>query len=274
MSGPVVVIGVLVVLAMIATAAIKIVQEYERGVIFRLGRLVGARGPGLFFIIPGLESMRKVDLRIVTLDVPAQETITRDNVTVKVNAVVYFRVVDPEQAVVQVLDYMRATALIAQTTLRSILGQSDLDHLLSERDKINQDLQRVIDEQTDAWGVKVTAVEVRDVELPQSMQRAMARQAEAEREKRAKIIHAQGEFSASQQLAAAAEVIGTQPATLQLRYLQTLTEIATEKNSTMIFPVPIDLLQAFVGTIAGPSRQGGERNGADAAPEPASPRVV
>jgi regulator of protease activity HflC (stomatin/prohibitin superfamily) len=266
-SGLAVVVTIIIALAIIALAAIKIVQEYERGVIFRLGRLVGARGPGLFFIIPGVESMRKVDLRIVTLDVPAQETITRDNVTVKVNAVVYFRVVDPEEAVVKVLDYMRATALIAQTTLRSILGQSDLDHLLSERDKINQDLQRVIDEQTDAWGVKVTAVEVRDVELPQSMQRAMARQAEAEREKRAKIIHAEGEFNASQQLANAAQVIGSQPATLQLRYLQTLTEIAAEKNSTIVFPVPIDLVQAFFAPPATANGHGGERNGAEPGPE-------
>src|SRR5215207_8707237 len=187
-----------IVLVSIASSSIKIVQEYERGVIFRLGRLVGARGPGLFLLIPGVERMRKVDLRIVTLEVPAQEAITRDNVTVKVNAIVYFRVVDPEEAVVKVLDYIRATSLIAQTTLRSILGQSDLDHLLAEREKINQELQQVIDHQTDAWGVKVTSVEVRDVELPQSMQRAMARQAEAEREKRAKIIHAEGEFSASQ----------------------------------------------------------------------------
>src|SRR5690349_20706865 len=248
---------VVVVLFILATSAIKVVQEYERGVIFRLGRLMGARGPGLFFIIPGVEAMRKIDLRIVTLDVPAQEAITRDNVTVKVNAVVYFRVVDPEDAVVKALDYIRATSLIAQTTLRSILGQSDLDHLLSERDKINQDLQRVIDEQTDAWGVKVTAVEVRDVELPQSMQRAMARQAEAEREKRAKIIHAEGEFNASQQLANAARVIGSQPATLQLRYLQTLTEIAAEKNSTIVFPVPIDLLQAFFAPLATANGHGG-----------------
>jgi regulator of protease activity HflC (stomatin/prohibitin superfamily) len=244
------VVVVLVVLLMLASAAVKIVQEYERGVIFRLGRLMGARGPGLFFIIPGVEAMRKVDLRIVTLEVPAQEAITRDNVTVKVNAVVYFRVVAPEDAVVKAIDYIRATSLIAQTTLRSILGQSDLDHLLAERDKINQELQRVIDEQTDAWGVKVTSVEVRDVELPQSMQRAMARQAEAEREKRAKIIHAEGEFSASQQLAAAAQVIGSQPATLQLRYLQTLTEIAAEKNSTIVFPLPIDLLQGFLNLPA------------------------
>ncbi len=249
---------VVVILFMLATASIKIVQEYERGVIFRLGRLMGARGPGLFFIIPGVESMRKIDLRIVTLDVPAQEAITRDNVTVKVNAVVYFRVVNPEDAVVKVLDYIRATSLIAQTTLRSILGQSDLDHLLSERDKINAELQRVIDEQTDAWGIKVTSVEVRDIELPQSMQRAMARQAEAEREKRAKIIHAEGEFSASQQLANAAQVIGSQPATLQLRYLQTLTEIAAEKNSTIIFPLPIDLLRGLLNIPQPPTENGHE----------------
>jgi regulator of protease activity HflC (stomatin/prohibitin superfamily) len=258
---------VLILLFMLGTASIKIVQEYERGVIFRLGRLVGARGPGLFFIIPGAEAMRKVDLRIVTLEVPAQEAITRDNVTVKVNAVVYFRVVNPEEAVVKVLDFIRATSLIAQTTLRSILGQSDLDHLLSERDKINAELQHVIDQQTDAWGVKVTSVEVRDVELPQSMQRAMARQAEAEREKRAKIIHAEGEFSASQQLAAAAKVIGSQPATLQLRYLQTLTEIAAEKNSTIVFPLPLELLQGFLNLAASQSGNGREPTPAPAPPD-------
>jgi regulator of protease activity HflC (stomatin/prohibitin superfamily) len=241
----IVLIAVVVLGFMLLNSTVKIVQEYERGVIFRLGRLVGARGPGLFFLIPGAERMRKVDLRIVTLEVPAQEAITRDNVTVKVNAVVYFRVVDPEDAVVKVIDYVRATSLIGQTTLRSILGQSDLDHLLSERDKINAELQQVIDTQTSAWGVKVTAVEVRDLELPQSMQRAMARQAEAEREKRAKVIHAEGEFSASQQLANAARVIGSQPATLQLRYLQTLTEIAAEKNSTIVFPLPLELLEGF-----------------------------
>src|SRR6185503_2278761 len=198
------------------------------------------KGPGLIILIPVVDRMARVDLRTVTLDVPAQEAITRDNVTIKVNAVVYFRVVNPEDAVVKVLDFLRATSLIAQTTLRSILGQSDLDHLLSEREKINHELQQVIDQQTDAWGVKVTSVEVRDIELPVTMQRAMARQAEAEREKRAKIIHAEGEYSASQQLAEAARVIGSQEATLQLRYLQTLTEIAAEKNSTIIFPVPID----------------------------------
>src|SRR5256712_5930602 len=242
-----VVLGVIaVVVLVLINQAVRIVQEYERGVIFRLGRLVDARGPGFFLLIPFVETMRKVDLRIVTLEVPAQEAITRDNVTVKVNAVVYFRVVDPEEAVVKVIDYVRATSLIGQTTLRSILGQSDLDHLLSERDKINAELQQVIDTQTSAWGVKVTSVEVRDLELPQTMQRAMARQAEAEREKRAKVIHAEGEFTASQQLANAAAVIGSQPATLQLRYLQTLTEIAAEKNSTIVFPVPLDLLQGFL----------------------------
>src|ERR1044071_8527009 len=269
MAELIVVVVVAVAVLMLASASIKIVQEYERGVIFRLGRLVGARGPGLFLLIPGAERMRKVDLRIVTLEVPAQEAITRDNVTVKVNAVVYFRVVDPEEAVFKVLDYVRATSLIGQTTLRSILGQSDLDHLLSERDKINAELQQVIDTQTSAWGVKVTSVELRDLELPQTMQRAMARQAEAEREKRAKVIHAEGEFSASQQLANAAQVIGSQPATLQLRYLQTLTEIAAEKNSTIVFPVPIDLLQAFFGPLATANGQGGERNGAEPGPEPA-----
>jgi regulator of protease activity HflC (stomatin/prohibitin superfamily) len=261
----VIALAILVLIFLLASAAIKIVQEYERGVVFRLGRLVGARGPGLILLIPGVEAMRKIDLRIVTLDVPSQEAITRDNVTVKVNAVVYFRVVDPEQAVVKVLDYMRATSLIAQTTLRSILGQSDLDHLLSERDKINQQLQHVIDEQTDAWGVKVTAVEVRDVELPQTMQRAMARQAEAEREKRAKIIHAEGEYSASQQLAAAAQVIGSQPATLQLRYLQTLTEIAAEKNSTIVFPLPIELMKGFINAQPEPATNGVDR------PSPVTP---
>jgi regulator of protease activity HflC (stomatin/prohibitin superfamily) len=242
----IVIVAIAAIVFMLLSASVRVVQEYERGVIFRLGRLVGARGPGFFLLIPGIETMRKVDLRIITHDVPAQEAITRDNVTVKVNAVVYFRVVNPEDAVVKVFDYLRATSLIAQTTLRSILGQSDLDTLLAERDRINQQLQQVIDQQTDAWGVKVASVEVRDVELPQTMQRAMARQAEAEREKRAKIIHAEGEFIASQQLAAAAQVIQTQPAALQLRYLQTLTEFATEKNSTIIFPLPLELVDAFL----------------------------
>jgi regulator of protease activity HflC (stomatin/prohibitin superfamily) len=265
MSDLVIVIAILLGVVTLATAAIKIVQEYERGVIFRLGRLVGARGPGLF-IIPWVESMRRVDLRIVTLDVPAQEAITRDNVTLKVNAIVYFRVVNSADAIVKVLDFMRATSLIAQTTLRSILGQSDLDHLLSEREKINQELQQVIDQQTDAWEVKVTSVEVRNVELPQSMQRAMARQAEAEREKRAKIIHAEGEFTASQQLANAAQVISSQPATLQLRYLQILTEIAAERNSTIIFPVPIELLGAVMGATTADGCNGAAPESVPSAP--------
>jgi regulator of protease activity HflC (stomatin/prohibitin superfamily) len=247
LSGNIILIVVIAaMLFMIFSSAVRIVQEYERGVVFRLGRLVGARGPGLILLIPGIERMQKVDLRVITLDVPSQEAITKDNVTVKVNAVVYFKVVDPQRAIVQVLDFIRATSLIAQTTLRSVLGQSDLDQLLSERDRINLRLQQIIDEQTDIWGIKVSAVEVRDVELPQTMQRAMARQAEAEREKRAKVIHAQGEFEASQQLAAAAQVIGGQPAALQLRYLQTLTEIAAEKNSTIVFPLPVDLLAGFL----------------------------
>src|SRR5713101_1054169 len=262
----IVLVAVAPVVFLLASSTIKIVQEYERGVIFRL---VGARGPGPFLLIPGAERMRKVDLRIVTLEVPAQEAITRDNVTVKVNVVVYFRVVDPEEAVVKVLDYVRATSLIGQTTLRSILGQSDLDHLLSERDKINAELQQVIDQQTDAWGVKVTSVEVRDVELPQSMQRAMARQAEAEREKRAKVIHAEGEFSASQQLANAAQVIGSEPATLQLRYLQTLTEIAAEKNSTIVFPLPLELLEGFFKRAPRATPSDGINRNVPGAPTPA-----
>lgn len=235
----------LIFLISILSAAIKIVQEYERGVIFRLGRLMGPRGPGLFFIIPFVDRMVKVDLRVVTLDIPSQECITRDNVTVKINAVVYYRVIDPARAIVQVEDYRRATWNIAQTTLRNVIGQSELDELLAHRERINEKLQRIIDEQTEPWGVKVSIVEVKDVELPQGMQRAMARQAEAEREKRAKIIHAEGEYQAAQQLAEAARVVSTQPAAIQLRYLQTLTEIAVEKNSTIIFPVPIEFVKAF-----------------------------
>jgi regulator of protease activity HflC (stomatin/prohibitin superfamily) len=234
-----------IILLFLMFSSVRVVQEYERGVIFRLGRFVGAKGPGLFFIVPFIDRMVKVDLRTITLDVPAQEGISRDNVTLKVNAVVYFRVIDPGRAIIQVEDYRRATWLIAQTTLRNVIGQSELDELLAHREKVNQELQRIIDEQTEPWGIKVSVVEVKDVELPQTMQRAMAKQAEAEREKRAKIIHAEGEFEASKQLAAAAQVIGSQSATLQLRYLQTLTEIAVEKNSTIIFPVPIDMFSAL-----------------------------
>jgi len=258
-------VPLIVILFAIAGSAVKIVQEYERGVIFRLGRLVGARGPGLFFIIPLADRMVKVDLRVVTLDVPAQEVITRDNVTVRVNAVLYFRVFDPEKAVVAVTDYVRATHQIAQTTLRSVLGQSDLDELLSQREAINLKLQQIIDDQTEPWGIKVGIVEVKDVELPQSMQRAMARQAEAEREKRAKIIHAAGEFEASKMLTDAASIIATEPASIQLRYLQTLTEIAAERNSTIIFPVPIELLSLIPSMAGGMT---GRRDGRDVRVEP------
>ena len=240
----------LFVVLMIVLSSIKIVPEYERGVVFRLGRLVGARGPGLFFLIPVLERMIRVDTRVITMDVPAQEVITLDNVTIKVNAVLYFMVVNPNWAVVKVMDYIRATMQIAQTTLRSAVGQVDLDTLLAQREKVNERLQKIIDEQTEPWGVKVTIVEVKDVELPQSMQRAMAKQAEAEREKRAKIIHAAGEFEASKMLAEAADVMAKEPVTLQLRYLQTLTEIAVEKNSTIIFPLPIDTIKVFTDMVA------------------------
>ncbi len=241
---------VLAVMAL-ASTAIKVLREYERGVIFRLGRLIGAKGPGLFFIIPFIDRMVKVDLRVVTLDIPSQEAITKDNVTVKVNAVAYFRVVDPNNAVVKVEDYRRATWQISQTSLRSVLGQSELDDLLAHRDEINMRLQRIIDEQTEPWGIKVSIVEVKDVELPDSLKRAMAAQAEAEREKRAKIISAEGEFVASQQLTAAADVMARQPSALQLRYLQTLITIAAEKNSTIIFPVPIDMFQVFAQMLKG-----------------------
>ncbi len=229
--------------------AVRVVQEYERGVIFRLGRLVGAKGPGLFFIVPFIDRMMKVDLRTVTLDVPTQEAITRDNVTVKVNAVIYFRVFNPEWAIVNVEDYRRATWLIAQTTLRSVLGQSELDEILAQREKINETLQKIIDEETEPWGIKVASVEVKDVELPPTMQRAMAKQAEAEREKRAKIIHASGEFTAAKQLAAAATRLAVEPAALQLRYLQTLTDIGVENSTTVIFPVPIDILGGLTNLL-------------------------
>lgn len=233
---------------MILLSAIKIVPEYERGVIFRLGRLMGPRGPGIFFVIPVFERMVRVDMRVITMDVPVQEVITLDNVTIKVNAVLYFQVINPNWAVTKVMDYIRATMQIAQTTLRSVVGQVELDELLAQREKINQKLQQIIDEQTEPWGIKVTIVEVKDVELPQNMQRAMARQAEAEREKRAKLIHADGELQASRTLAEAARVLASEPTTLQLRYLQTLTEIATEKNSTIVFPLPIDMLKTFLAS--------------------------
>jgi regulator of protease activity HflC (stomatin/prohibitin superfamily) len=248
---------IIFVLLVLLPASIKIVYQYEAGVIFRLGRLEKTRSPGIRFIIPFIDRMRKIDTRTVTLDVPSQEAMTRDNVTVKVNAVVYFRVMHPEAAVVEVYDYRLATFQIAQTTLRSVLGQSDLDELLAQREKLNQKLQEIIDEQTEPWGIKVSVVEVKDVELPPTMQRAMAAQAEAERERRAKVIHAEGEFEASQRLAEAGSIIAQEPTTLQLRYLQTLTEIASEKNSTVIFPLPLDLISAFMGN----RKVGGEGQG-------------
>jgi regulator of protease activity HflC (stomatin/prohibitin superfamily) len=235
--------GVLVIiLLLVGLSGLRLVFQYERVVIFVLGRLIGAKGPGVFWVPPIISRTRKIDLRVVTIELPPQEGVTRDNVTVKVSAVLYFYVVSPNDAVNNVQDYFRATVQIAQTTLRSVLGQSTLDQLLSERETINQSVQTVIDERTEHWGIKVTAVEVKDVELPQTMQRAMAKQAEAEREKRAKVLLAQGEFLAAQTLADAAHLISTEPAALQLRYLQTLTEIAVEKNSTIVFPLPIDLV--------------------------------
>jgi regulator of protease activity HflC (stomatin/prohibitin superfamily) len=240
-----IVIAVIIVIIILASA-IKVFPEYQRGVIFRLGRLMAPKGPGLFLIIPIVDKVVRVDLRTITFDVPAQEVITKDNVPAKVNAVAYFRVVDPSKSVVEVQNFISATSQIAQTTLRSVLGQSDLDHLLTERDKLNARLQEIIDEQTEPWGVKVSIVEIKDVEIPASMQRAMARQAEAERERRAKVIAAEGEYQASEKLSQAAEVLSKNPAAIQLRYLQTLAEIATEKNSTTIFPVPIDLIEPFL----------------------------
>jgi regulator of protease activity HflC (stomatin/prohibitin superfamily) len=226
---------------------VKIVNEYERGVVFRLGRILGAKGPGLFFIIPMVDRMVKVDLRVITMDVPSQDVITKDNVTVRVNAVVYFRVIDAEASVIKVMDHIRATSQISQTTLRNVLGQSELDELLAQREKLNQELQSIIDQHTDPWGIKVSTVEIKDVELPETMRRSMAAQAEAERERRAKIIHAEGELQASAKLSQAAHVMSKEPISLQLRYLQTLTEISSERNSTVIFPLPMDLIKMFMG---------------------------
>ena len=235
-----------VAVIILLSAAIKVVQEYERGGVFRLGRWVGLRGPGLVFIIPFIERMRKVDLRVITMDVPQQECITMDNVTVRVDAVIYFRVVEASDAILKVLDYIKATSLLAATTLRGVVGKSELDELLAHRDRLNEKIQVVVDEGTNPWGIKVSMVEVKDVELPQTMQRAMAAQAEAERDRRAKVVHAEGEFQAAEKLAQAAQIIGTQPAAIQLRYLQALTGIATEKTNTIIFPLPIDIMSAFM----------------------------
>jgi regulator of protease activity HflC (stomatin/prohibitin superfamily) len=252
--------GVVVALVVLFLAsAIKIVREYERGVIFRLGRLVGAKGPGLFLIIPIVDKMVKVSLRTVVLDVPPQEVITKDNVTVQVNAVVYFRVMDPSASVVEVEDYLMATSQISQTTLRSVLGQAELDELLSEREKLNRRLQEIIDEQTDPWGIKVKTVEIKDVRIPQEMQRAIARQAEAERERRAKIIHADGELQAAEKLNEAARILQQNPGGIQLRYMQTLIDLSSDSNtSTIIFPLPLNILEAFKGLVSGGGGGGGK----------------
>jgi regulator of protease activity HflC (stomatin/prohibitin superfamily) len=246
-------VAAIVVVLYFLFSAIKILREYERGVIFRLGRLIAAKGPGIILLIPFVDKMVKVSLRTIAMDVPPQDVITRDNVSVKVNAVIFFRVIDPRQAVVQVEDYLYATSQIAQTTLRSVLGQVELDDLLSSRDKINHQLQRIIDEQTDPWGVKVSNVEVKHVDLPQDMQRAMSKQAEAERERRAKVINAEGEFQAAEKLAQAATVLAATPIAVQLRFLQTMREVASERNTTTFFPVPIDLFGPFLRAMQPPA---------------------
>ena len=233
-------------LVLVGVAGFKVLKEFERGVIFRLGRLVGARGPGIIYVIPAIESMVRVDLRTVTMDVPPQDVITKDNVSVKVNAVLYFRVLDPRRAIVEVVDYLFATSQLAQTTLRSVCGQRELDELLADREKINQHIQEILDTHTDPWGIKVVTVEIKHIDLPQEMQRAMAAQAEAERERRAKVINAEGEFQAAQRLAEASAIISRHPTALQLRFLQTLAEVATEHHSTTVFPLPIDLLRPFL----------------------------
>ena len=251
---PIPLLSIIIVIVMLLASAIRVLREYERAVIFRLGRLIGVKGPGLIILIPLVDRMVKVSLRVVAMDVAPQDVITRDNVSIKVNAVVYFRVMMPDKAITEVEDYLYATTQLAQTTLRSVLGQAELDQLLSERDTINHQLQQIIDEQTDAWGIKISLVEVKHVDLPTDMQRAIARQAEAERERRAKIIHAEGEFQASQRLFDAAEVMSKNTTTLQLRYLQTLTEVATEKNSTIVFPLPIDLMEPVLKKLSEPSK--------------------
>lgn len=243
------VLFVVVLLVMLVSSAVRILPEYERGVLFRLGRFAGVRGPGLFFIIPGIDKLARVSLRTVAMDVPPQDVITRDNVTVKVSAVIYFRVMAAEKAIIDVENYLYATSQLSQTTLRSVLGQVELDELLANREKINKQLQEILDRHTEPWGVKVANVEVKNIDLPQEMMRAIAKQAEAERERRAKIIHAEGELQASEKLAQAAKVLAAEPASLQLRFLQTLTDISAEKSSTIIFPVPIDLLKAFMDKL-------------------------
>ena len=239
-------VAALVLVLLFLSSAVKILNEYERGVVFRLGRVIGSKGPGLILLIPAIDKMVRVDLRVVAMDVPAQDVITRDNVTIKVSAVLYFRVIDPNRAIVGVENYLYATSQLSQTTLRSVCGQAELDELLAEREKINEHLQEILDKDTEPWGVKVAKVEIKNIDLPQEMQRAIAKQAEAERERRAKVIGAEGEFQAAQKLSDAAKIIGENPIALQLRYLQTLREVAAENNSTTIFPVPIDLLTPFM----------------------------
>ncbi|HKJ36250.1 MAG TPA: slipin family protein [Solirubrobacterales bacterium] len=262
-----VIVGALVLLGLILLSmSVRILREYERGVIFRLGRLIATKGPGLIFLIPVVDQMVRVDLRTITLNVPPQEVITQDNVTVRVNAVAYFRVIDSNMAITEVENFLRATSEISQTTLRSVLGKAELDALLAERERLNSELQQIIDEQTEPWGVKVSTVEVKDVELPAEMQRAIARQAEAERERRAKVIAADGEFQAADKLGQAADIISQNPATLQLRYLQTLLEMGGNENQTIVFPIPIEFLKAFGGIAAG-----GSLGGDSFEPEPEIP---
>jgi len=261
---------VLVIFGLIALgASVRVLREYERGVVFRLGRLIAQKGPGLILLIPFIDRMVKVDLRTVTLNIPPQEVITRDNVPAGVNAVAYFRVIDSTRAIVEVENFLVATSQIAQTSLRSVLGKADFDQLLSERERLNEELQKIIDESTEPWGVKVTAVEIKDVEIPEQMQRAIARQAEAERERRAKIINSEGEFQAAQKLTDAADIISTNPASLQLRYLQTLLEIGTNQNTTVVFPLPMDVLEPFIGRSD--HAAGGSKAKAPAAPAPSEP---
>ncbi|HVQ58575.1 MAG TPA: slipin family protein [Solirubrobacterales bacterium] len=254
-----VIVVILFFLLIAAGTSVRVLREYERGVIFRLGRLIAQKGPGLILLIPMIDRMVKVDLRTVTLNIPPQEVITRDNVPCRVNAVAYFRVVDPNRAVVEVENYLLATSQISQTALRSVLGKAELDQLLADRERLNEELQKIIDESTEPWGVKVTAVEIKDVEIPEQMQRAMARQAEAERERRAKIINSEGEFQAAQKLTDAADIISTNPASLQLRYLQTLLEIGSNQNTTVVFPLPMDVLEPFIGKGSAERARGTER---------------
>jgi regulator of protease activity HflC (stomatin/prohibitin superfamily) len=243
--------AVVIVLLLVLFNALKILREYQRGVVFTLGRYTGVKGPGLVFVIPIIQQMVRVDLRVVTMDVPSQDVISRDNVSVKVNAVVYFRVVAPDKAIIQVERYLEATSQLAQTTLRAVLGKHELDEMLSEREKLNLDVQQILDAQTDSWGIKVTNVEIKHIDLNESMVRAIARQAEAERERRAKVIHAEGEKQAAQALMEAAEILATQPSAMQLRYLQTLTQVAGDKSSTLVFPIPVDLLSSLMGKRSG-----------------------